>query len=223
MKKLFVLLVIIFISLSAYSSTYSFSDLKSELKQIEAQPKAMKEELETKIMHPLVKMKSIIVVSTSDLIWNGSKCTKKVTSYKQVQGKKAKQKGNPVGKEFNHQYIPDDLLYLINNKNIKNWKASSNLELYKKKFNGYRFEINHNGNAKECCVFQNKDKSLHALSIGFADAQIDKGGNIKDPGIVWFFSGKGSNIKIVKVVTLELKKSSNIPYVNLKTIQYSKF
>jgi len=205
-----------------FAGEYTFSDFKNSVNLIKAQPKKLDEKTTIKIIHPLVKIKDIIFLYSSQLDWNDEKCTRTVKSFKQVQGQPVKRKDD-IGKTFPFYYPSKDLVDFFNDSKIKSWTKASNLKIENKTLNGYKFKGFHNGKWKDCTIYINKDGGIFAFELGFNDGEIKKGGTIKDPGIGWFFKGKGENLKIVRIKKGYLKRSNGIPSITITVQTFSDF
>lgn len=222
MKKIFIAILTLTVFSTLFAGDYTFSDFKNSINLIKAQPKKLDEKTTIKIIHPMVKIKDIIFLYSSQLDWKDGKCKRTVKSFKQIQGQPVKRKDD-IGKTFPLYYPSKDLVEFIKTSKIKSWKKASNLKSDDGTYNGFTFKGMHNGKWKNCNIYLNSDGSLHGFSLGFNDDEIKKGGTIEDPGIAWYFEGKGESLKIVKVKKGYLKRSNGIPNVTVIVQTFSDF
>ena len=219
--------VITILTLFLFNSTLNaqdnnFSHYSKQILAIDAKPKAHLSSTKMIILHPLIKDKEIIINHISRISWKGNKCTRTITGYKQLKGKKAKGKTG-VGQTFKYKYIPKNLRSFCSSKKISKWKKSHKLKLEKKSYKGYSFDIVFNGKKRKGSIYLTKDGQLKAISFGFQKAGISHAKTMKESATIWYFDIIKNKTRLVKIVETTAEKKSGFPFVKIITETYSKF
>jgi len=193
-----------------------FSSYSQQVVSIAAKPTGHFQEIRLLVLHPMIKNRDIIIEHRAKLTWDGERCTKTITDFKQRKGKTRGETG--VGKSFNYSYIPENLKQFCTASRISGWHPRSGLRLDGAAFNGFEFTANVEGKKKKSILYLSGNGDIHAISFGFPEEGISHDNNMKEDATLWYFRKTQGNLGLYKIVEITVQKKSGIPVIK-KSIQ----
>ena len=214
-------LLLFFTIAEAQAASGDFSPYSQQVVSINARPTGHFQEIRLLVLHPLIKNRDIIIEHRAKLTWDGERCTKTITSFKQRKGKTRGDTG--VGKSFSYSYIPKNLKQFCTTSQISGWHPRNGLRLDGAAFNGFEFTAALEGKQKKSILYLSGNGDIHAISFGFPEAGISHNNNMKEDATLWYFKKIQGNLGLYKIVEITVQKKRGIPVIKKSTEVFSGF